>query len=80
MLCAAANTDQLESAARRLMTTIHGSSFDLGEAAGIPLRVSVGGALVSEHDMSERQAVERADEAMYDAKRPGRDSLVISRL
>lgn len=77
VICGAADEESLWTVGRRIVTMIHESQFAPAETAGLHLTVSVGGTLVDSNDPSPRTCLERADEAMYEAKRGGRDGLVI---
>lgn len=78
IICAVASREELEKYCTRLITMVHESRFAPAEDSGMPITISVGGALVDETDRNARRTVERADEAMYAAKNAGRDGLVIS--
>jgi diguanylate cyclase (GGDEF)-like protein/PAS domain S-box-containing protein len=78
VICAISTADELENYGHRIVRLVHDSSFAQAESAGLHLTVSAGGTLVGEDDPDERRALDRADDAMYRAKRSGRDGLVIS--
>ena len=60
-----------EVVAERLRATVAGSPFNLGSGEVVAVTVSVGGAVARDgHDL-----VHRADAALYEAKRAGRDAV-----
>jgi GGDEF domain-containing protein len=56
---------------------IHDSHFAPAEDGGLRVTVSVGGALVEADDTDDRAALQRADDAMYEAKKSGRDGFAV---
>ena len=78
VICAVSSSGELETYGRRLVTMMHDSRFAPADESGLALTVSVGGTLVDGGDADARAALMRADDAMYTAKRAGRDGLVIS--
>ena len=76
VLCGLATDDDLEVYGRRLVTLVRDSRFAPAEEAGLRLTVSAGGTLVGAEDEDERDALRRADAAMYAAKHNGRDEFV----
>jgi GGDEF domain-containing protein len=70
-------SDGLMAYGQRLVAMVRDSRFGPAQGAGIRLTVSAGGALVASGDTDERMALERADAAMYRAKRSGRDNVVV---
>jgi diguanylate cyclase (GGDEF)-like protein/PAS domain S-box-containing protein len=76
-ICAVSTSEELEAYGRRIVRLIHDSTFAEAEAAGLELTVSVGGTLAGATDSDARCALERADQAMYEAKQLGRDGLAI---
>jgi diguanylate cyclase (GGDEF)-like protein len=77
VICAVSTPDELDYCGRRLVTLVHDSCFAHAGDADLSLTMSVGGTLVSAADTDARSALERADDAMYEAKRGGRDGLVL---
>lgn len=61
--------------AERIRTAIHALPFDI-EGAAIPLSVSIGATLADPSDESFGSAILRADNALYEAKRTGRNRVV----
>jgi diguanylate cyclase (GGDEF)-like protein len=57
---------------RRAVVKLHPSSLGISE----PVTVSVGVAVAGADGVSVRRLVERADQALYKAKRQGRDRVV----
>ncbi len=78
VICALATEDDLAAYGRRLVRLVHDSSFAPAVDGGLRLTVSAGGALVAADDADERAALGRADDAMYDAKRRGRDEFAFT--
>jgi diguanylate cyclase (GGDEF)-like protein/PAS domain S-box-containing protein len=78
VICGLAGEDDLAAYGRRLVRLIHDSRFAPVEDAGLRLTVSAGGALVAVDDRNEREALRRADQAMYAAKHGGRDEFVVN--
>ena len=76
-VCAIASPDELLAYGRRLVATIGNSSFGPAARTGLRLTISAGAALVAQGDADERAVLERADSAMYRAKRTGRDKVVV---
>jgi diguanylate cyclase (GGDEF)-like protein/PAS domain S-box-containing protein len=70
VICAVSTPDELDYCGRRLVTLVHDSCFAHAGDADLSLTMSVG-------DTDARSALERADDAMYEAKRGGRDGLVL---
>jgi len=77
LICAVASRDELLAYARRLVEMVRSSRFAPAEEAGIRVTISGGATLVADSDVDERGALERADAAMYRAKRSGRDDVVV---
>ena len=77
VVCGVAGREHLEAYGRRLMRLVHDSCFVPAERAGLRLTVSAGGTLVTDDDVDEREALRRADRAMYAAKRSGRREFVV---
>jgi diguanylate cyclase (GGDEF)-like protein/PAS domain S-box-containing protein len=77
VICSVSTIGELESYGRRLVSLVHESRFAEAQDSGLPLTVSVGGTLVGDADPDADRALERADDAMYEAKRAGRDGLVV---
>jgi diguanylate cyclase (GGDEF)-like protein/PAS domain S-box-containing protein len=73
VICSLVGEEELAVYGRRLVRLVHDSRFAPAEAAGLHLTVSAGGALVEAGDTDERDALARADAAMYAAKHSGRD-------
>ena len=61
--------------AERIRTAIHALPFDI-EGAALPLSVSIGATLADPSDESFGSAILRADNALYEAKRTGRNRVV----
>lgn len=78
VICGLADADDLTAYGRRLVGLIRDSRFAAADTAGLRLTVSGGGALVTAEDRDERDALRRADEAMYAAKHGGRDEFAVS--
>lgn len=77
VVCAVATPAELEACGRRLLELVRGSSFGPLEGSEKRMTISIGGTLVSAADTNERDALTRADRAMYRAKESGRDGLVL---
>ena len=77
MICSVATPDALSIYGRRLVRLIHDSRFAQAEDSGLRVTVSAGGTLVAVDDEDEREALERADQAMYTAKHDGRDGFCV---
>jgi diguanylate cyclase (GGDEF)-like protein/PAS domain S-box-containing protein len=77
VVCSLSTANELEAYGTRLLTMVRDSHFAVAEDAGMRLSLSAGGTLVGSGDSDERSALERADAAMYTAKRAGRDRLAI---
>jgi diguanylate cyclase (GGDEF)-like protein/PAS domain S-box-containing protein len=77
VICSISTRGELDHCGRRLMRLIHDSCFATSDESDLSLTVSVGATLVLPGDENGRSALERADEAMYEAKRSGRDCLVL---
>jgi diguanylate cyclase (GGDEF)-like protein/PAS domain S-box-containing protein len=77
--CAVSTPAELEGCGRRLVRLIHDSRFAGPIDAGHSLTVSAGGTLVADTDTDARQALGRADDAMYEAKEAGRDRVAMKR-
>jgi len=77
VICMASTAKELEYSGRRLLRLVHDSCFTGPDNLSLSLTISVGGTLVAADDANVRSALERADEAMYQAKRGGRDGLAI---
>ncbi|HEY5548032.1 MAG TPA: diguanylate cyclase [Coriobacteriia bacterium] len=77
VICPVATPDELQSYGQRLVRLVRESHFTAVEDAGLSLTLSAGGTLVVDSDLDAQTALARADEAMYEVKRAGRDGLVI---
>jgi len=77
VICSVSTSAELESYALRLTNLIRDSRFAKAQEAGLRLSVSVGATLVDRDDPDARTALERADGAMYEAKRRGRDGVAL---
>jgi len=77
VICSVSSPEELEGCARRLVRLVHDSHFAETDGVSIGLTVSVGATLARADDADARSALERADQAMYEAKRAGRDGVVI---
>ena len=77
VICSVSTSDELEHHGLRVVRLIHDSRFAEASSAGLSLTVSVGATLVSADDSDARSTMERADAAMYEAKRASRDGLVV---
>jgi len=77
VICPVATPDELERYGLRLVRLVRESHSPAVEDAGLTLTVSAGGTLVVASDPDAQAALARADAAMYEVKRAGRDSLVI---
>ena len=77
IVCAVATTDELDVYAARLAGLVRGSSFTPVDGTDADLTISVGGSMVDPADADSRQALERADRAMYRVKRAGCDGVAI---
>jgi diguanylate cyclase (GGDEF)-like protein/PAS domain S-box-containing protein len=75
VICPIGSAAELLLYGRRLVEMVRSSSFAPAEDAGMRLTISAGAALVAEGDADERAVLERADGAMYQAKRSGRDGV-----
>jgi len=78
VVCAAGSSQTLEAFGRRVAAVIRDSLFQAVDGTRHRLTVSVGAAMADPADSDERAALRRADEAMYAAKRGGRDAVVVS--
>ena len=61
-------------AAERIRSIVGGSAFGSADEAPITVTVSIGVAVFPQHGASATTLLARADEALYDAKRAGRDT------
>jgi len=77
VICPVATPDELQSYGQRLLRLVRESHSTAVEDAGFSLTLSVGGTLIVGSDLDAQTALARADEAMYEVKRAGRDGLVI---
>jgi len=77
LICPIADADELLAYGRRLVEMVRSSRFDIAEKVGLRLTISAGATLVGKSDTSERVALERADSAMYAAKRAGRNDVFL---
>lgn len=71
-----ADAAQATQALDRLRLALAGQAIDLGGGATLAVTASFGVALV-EPDVSAERTVERADEALYEAKKTGRNKIVV---
>ena len=78
IISAVRSDDDLRGHGERTVALVRGSRLSLPlQAAAVLLSVSVGSTLVHETDADERTVLERADTAMYAAKRNGGDRFVL---
>jgi len=77
VICAVASEDELLAYGRRLLETVRGSCFAPADEACIVVTISAGATLVADTDVDERMVLERADTAMYRAKRAGRNDVAL---
>lgn len=68
---------QAHATATRIQQTLHSEPFDIEGGPSIPQTVSIGVATWDKHE-SPDQLERRADVAMYEAKRLGRDRVVVA--
>jgi len=80
VICPVSTPDDLEHYGQRIVRLIRESRCAVVADAGLSLTVSAGGTLVDDADHDAQSALHRADEAAYEAKRTGRDRLVIHTL
>lgn len=78
VICSLSTPDDLARYGRRLVRLVHDSRFAPAEDAGLRVTTSVGGSLVALDDEDERDALARADRAMYAAKHNGRDGFSVA--
>lgn len=76
VLLAAGEPTTAVTLAERIRAAIHASPFDI-EGAVIPLSVSIGATLADPSDEPFGSAILRADNALYEAKRAGRNRVVM---
>ena len=72
-------TEQARATAERIRAGISDSELDLGDAVRVHQTVSIGVATWDGHEPPEN-LLRRADAAMYDAKKAGRDRVIVSSL
>ena len=77
VICPVATPQELERYGLRLVRLVHESHFPAVDDAGLSLTVSAGGTLVVHSDLDAHATLARADDAMYEVKRAGRDGLAI---
>lgn len=78
VLLAAGEPSEAAALAERIRMAIHAASFDI-EGITIPLSVSIGATLADPSDEPFGSAILRADTALYEAKRTGRNRVVLLR-
>ncbi len=66
------------SVAERVREQIGGAAYDIGERK-LRITVSIGAAAIPEHAATIRDLVNEADKALYEAKRSGKNRVVLSR-
>lgn len=72
-------TEQAMLVAERLRQAVAASRILLGEGASVALTVSIGIATVKEDDVDLETLLDRADQALYEAKHTGRDKVCFSK-
>ena len=77
VICPVATPQELERYGLRLVRLVHESHFPAVDDAGLSPTVSAGGTLVVHSDLDAHATLARADDAMYEVKRAGRDGLAI---
>ena len=78
VLVTAATPGALAELAERIRTSISAEPVALAEGTAVPVTVSVGAACVPDHAGDTEQMVNAADEALYTAKRTGRNRVVLA--
>ena len=68
---------EADLSAQRLLNIVRTTPFTLANGKALPMTVTLGLALVSEHEEL-CSALKRADEALYAGKNAGRDCFVIA--
>ena len=71
------NREGVQRAAERIMEAVRKEDFRYGEHS-ISLAFSIGGAVYPEDAADPRELLLRADEALYSAKRAGKNRVVIA--
>jgi two-component system, cell cycle response regulator len=71
-------TDLASRIAERLRRAIATKSFDCGLSQPVPVTVSVGVSSLNGADDTLEKLLKRADQALYSAKRDGRNKVVIA--
>lgn len=64
--------------AERLRQTVASARVILDDGASVPLTVSIGIATLKDEDANLEMLMDRADQALYEAKRTGRDKVCLS--
>lgn len=72
-------TEQAMLVAERLRQAVAASRILLGEGASVALTVSIGIATVKDDDVDLETLMDRADQALYEAKHTGRDKVCLSK-
>ncbi|MCB1417962.1 MAG: PleD family two-component system response regulator [Notoacmeibacter sp.] len=68
--------DIAERVAERLRAQIEGEAFDAGQGRMLDVTVSIGVATIAGSDTNASAILKRADEALYEAKKTGRNKVV----
>jgi two-component system, cell cycle response regulator len=71
-------TDLGSRIAERLRRAVSSKSFECGEKLVVPVTVSVGVASLNGPDDTLEKLLKRADQALYSAKRDGRNRVVVA--
>jgi diguanylate cyclase (GGDEF)-like protein len=73
-----ADRDEALGVAKRVWTACRSTGFEVGEGqTAISVTTSIGVAVLSRDDQSFHQVLRRADEALYRAKKAGRDRVLV---